>query len=88
MGSEMCIRDSLGIVVFRYNPQGINAEELGALNQRIADKLTQSGIAFVGTTLLNELRVLRMCTINPRTTDEDFDQTIGALDTFAKQLHV
>ena len=79
---------TLGIVVFRYNPQGINVEELGALNQRIADKLTQSGIAFVGTTLLNESRVLRMCTINPRTTDEDFDQTIGALDTFAKQLNV
>ena len=79
---------TLGIVVFRYNPQGINVEELAALNQRIADKLTQSGIAFVGTTLLNELRVLRMCTINPRTTDEDFDRTIVALDTFAKQLHV
>ncbi len=78
---------TLGIVVFRYNPPGINAEELGALNQRIADKLTQSGIAFVGTTLLNELRVLRMCTINPRTTGEDFDQTIGALDTLAKELH-
>jgi len=79
---------TLGIVVFRYNLPGISVEDLGSLNQKIADKLTKSGIAFIGTTLLNELRVLRMCTINPRTSIKDLDETIEALDNFAKELHV
>ncbi len=79
---------TLGIVVFRYNLPSISVEDLDSLNQKIADKLTKSGIAFIGTTLLNGLRVLRMCTINPRTSIKDLDETIVALDNFAKEQHV
>ena len=40
----------------------------------------------VATTVLRGNTVLRLCTINPRTTEEDLDETLARLDLFARQL--
>ncbi len=77
---------TLGIVTFRYYLSTKNEEELDRLNQKVADDLAESKIAFVGTTLLNGSRVLRMCTINPRTPIHDLDETIVLLDNLAKNI--
>lgn len=64
---------SLGIVTFRH-PGATDAD-----HRRAAADLTASGYAAVTTTLLADRTVLRLCTINPRTTTDDIDGTIARL---------
>jgi glutamate/tyrosine decarboxylase-like PLP-dependent enzyme len=63
----------LGIVTFRHRrrPQG---------HESAAASLTASGLAAVTCTRLLGQSTLRLCTINPRTTDADIDDTITALE--------
>ena len=50
------------------------------LNQEIAKTLTDSGFAQIYTTELKGKKVLRMCTINPETTEKDIRDTIERLE--------
>ena len=49
------------------------------INQNISKKITESGFAQVFTTELCGKKVLRMCTINPETTEKDIYDTIEKL---------
>ena len=51
-----------------------------AVNARLAAELKASGFAFLSTTSLGGRTALRLCTINPRTTEQDVIRTIGALE--------
>jgi len=42
----------------------------------------------VVSTVLKGRTVLRMCPINPRTTERDIEETIKKLDDFAKGMEV
>lgn len=64
---------SLGIVTF-HHPEATDAD-----HRRAAADLTASGYAAVTTTVLDGRTVLRLCTINPRTTTADIDGTITRL---------
>jgi len=64
----------LGIVTFRARGQDSEAL-LGICNQ-----LRESGFAMLSTTRLKGETVLRMCTINPRTTDQDIDETLTRIE--------
>ncbi|HKP77101.1 MAG TPA: hypothetical protein VJT67_16335, partial [Longimicrobiaceae bacterium] len=46
------------------------------LQRHIAAETTRGGFAMLSTTELGGRAVLRLCTINPRTTDEDVRETI------------
>jgi glutamate/tyrosine decarboxylase-like PLP-dependent enzyme len=70
---------SLGIVTFRLAPPGVPAQDLDELNQRIGRSLLDDGFAFVTSTRLKGRTALRLCTINPRTSESDIDQTITRL---------
>ncbi len=76
----------LGILTFRYCPPGQSEAALQALNQAILDELVASQSAMMASTLLKGKLVLRMCVINPRTTQEDIAQTVRLLDQIAIQL--
>lgn len=76
----------LGILCFRYAPSGWRGEDLDALNQRVADELAATGYAFPSTTVLHGRIVLRMCTINPRTTYEDIEGTVRLLTEIGTRL--
>lgn len=69
-----------GIVNFRYVSHGEASEvDLDTVNQEIAREITESGFAQVFTTKLLGKKVLRMCTINPETTENDICDTIERL---------
>ena len=55
------------------------------LNQRIAAELKASGYAMLSTTTLGGRVALRLCTINPRTTEADIVETISRLEDLAEK---
>jgi len=80
---EVVIPATLGIVTFRYTGQNLSHEEINEKNQKIVHDIMEDGYAMVVSTILKGKTVLRMCPINPRTTEEDILKTIKKLDTFA-----
>lgn len=76
---EIVSHAQLGVVNFRYAPAAIPESELDALNQSIAKEFNADGYALIFTTELRGKKVLRMCTINPQTTEADIRETIRRL---------
>lgn len=79
MDWEITSHARLGVVTFRYAPAGIPEAGLDALNQNIAREINADGFALIFTTELQGKKVLRMCTINPRTTEADIRETVRRL---------
>lgn len=77
---EIVSHAQLGIVNFRYAPAGTDESERNAWNRRISKEITAGGFAQVFTTELHNKTVLRMCTINPQTTESDILNTIRKLE--------
>jgi glutamate/tyrosine decarboxylase-like PLP-dependent enzyme len=72
----------LGVVCFRRAAPDRSEEELDALQSALVSELVADGYAFLSSTRLRGRTVLRMCTINPRTTDADIDGTINRLTAY------
>jgi glutamate/tyrosine decarboxylase-like PLP-dependent enzyme len=68
-GWEVVTPAQLAIVCFRR--EGDDARQ-----SRIVEAMARDGFALPSTTTLDGRVVLRLCTINPRTTDEDVERTI------------
>ncbi len=83
---EICTAASMAIITFRFAPSGWTEERTSAVNREIGLKFSHSGHGFVVSTILKGRTVLRMCTINPRSTEEDVRETLAALDGIARQL--
>ena len=77
---------TLGMVSFRYVWPGASEDELNEFNQRLAAAGIADGFAFASSTVLRGRFVLRMCPINPRTTDADIRASIARLEWLAKKL--
>jgi len=73
-GWEVVSPAQLAIVCFRR-------EGGDALQSRIADAMVRDGFAAPSTTVLAGRVVLRLCTINPRTTFEDVERTIERMES-------
>jgi glutamate/tyrosine decarboxylase-like PLP-dependent enzyme len=85
---EIVTPAQLGIVTFRHRPNGIDGIdgiEGDDLQRRIASGLAADGYALLSTTELRGRTVLRLCTINPRTTDEEMRRTVRTLDRIARE---
>lgn len=63
----------LSIVCFRYNPGGLDRQELDMLNDRIIDKIESDGRIFLTGTKIREKTALRTCFINHRTNKKDVE---------------
>ena len=81
---EVVTPATMGIVTFRHLP-GANAAgaELDEHQRALARRLAEDGFAMLSTTELRGRVVLRMCTINPRTRDEDVRATLDRLERLA-----
>jgi aromatic-L-amino-acid/L-tryptophan decarboxylase len=66
----------MGIVAFRF---GTSDE----LQTKLVERMLRDGFAFLTSTTLKGRAALRLCTINPRTTEADIVQTIDRLEKFA-----
>jgi glutamate/tyrosine decarboxylase-like PLP-dependent enzyme len=86
---EITSSAQMAVVTFRYVPKGQQSgsvesgRRIDALNRAIAARMQEQGFALVLTTELRGQTVLRLCTINPRTTEEDIAKTVEALDEHA-----
>jgi glutamate/tyrosine decarboxylase-like PLP-dependent enzyme len=79
---------TLAIINFRYHPidRNLSERDLDALNQKISEKVMNSGEALLVTTILKNQVVLRMCLINPRTTLQDVRDTVNLCESFADEI--
>lgn len=77
---ELVTPAQLGIVTFA----GVGATS--ADHAAAAQELARDGFAAVTSTKLRERSVLRLCTINPRTTEEDITSTLNRLATALSSL--
>lgn len=84
-GWEIVTPANMGIVTFRYVPEGLSLAEIDALNRDLVDKMIADKFAMVSSTELRGRTVLRLCTINPRTTEADIQETVRRLTHFAKE---
>jgi aromatic-L-amino-acid/L-tryptophan decarboxylase len=80
-GWEIVTPAHMGIVCFRY------ASADDAAHLRLVQKVLQDGFALITSTVLRQRSVLRTCTINPRTTNEDIERSLERLDMLARQLN-
>jgi len=82
---EVVTPAQMGILTFRFISD-LPDERLNELNRSIVDKIIIDGYAMVATTQLRDRVVLRMCTINPRTTEDDIRQTLQKITKFGQEL--
>jgi len=78
-GWEILSPAQMATVCFRFG----NSDEL---QTQLVDKMMKDGYALLTSTELRSAVALRLCTINPRTTEQDIIGTINRLDKFARQL--
>jgi glutamate/tyrosine decarboxylase-like PLP-dependent enzyme len=76
----------MGIVSFRFTAPGLSEEALDALQIEIAERQRAEGFALLTTTRLHGRNALRLCTINPRITEDDLRQTIEDLARIGAHL--
>lgn len=70
----------LGIVTFRYVGNGLYEDaRLDEINRAIPHEIMANGEAVVTSTVLDGRTVLRMCVINPRTSEDDVRRTVTML---------
>jgi len=82
---EVLTPAQLAIVTFRYRVPGLADGDVDALQRTIAAETTRGGFAMLSTTELGGRAVLRLCTINPRTTDDDVRETIRLMARIGRE---
>ncbi|MFQ3610778.1 MAG: aspartate aminotransferase family protein [Fimbriimonadales bacterium] len=75
---------TMGIVAFRYEPQGYTPEASDALNRALVEAMLNDGFALVSSTVLKGRVALRMCTLHPHATFDDVKETLRLLNHFAQ----
>jgi glutamate/tyrosine decarboxylase-like PLP-dependent enzyme len=73
---ELLSPAEMGIVAFRFGKEDERQTKL-------VDQMLRDGFAFLTSTTLKGKIALRLCTINPRTTEDDIVQTVDRLEKFA-----
>jgi aromatic-L-amino-acid decarboxylase len=80
---QVITQAQLGIITFRYMRKGLTDAQLDTLNAGLVDAMIADGYAMLSTTVLQGRTVLRFCTINPRATEQDIQETLRRLERFA-----
>lgn len=78
---EIMTRAQLGVVTFQYKPPDSHGVDVNQLTRSIFDGIVEDGYAMLTTTVLNGQTVLRLCTINPRTSHDDI---LGTVEMIAR----
>ena len=73
----------LGIVAFRWAPPGVERRQADEVTRGLAEASLSDGWAFVSSTVLRGRPALRLCTLNPRTTDEEVLGVVDRLERLA-----
>ncbi|PYI01679.1 pyridoxal-dependent decarboxylase [Aspergillus sclerotiicarbonarius CBS 121057] len=81
---EIVTPNTLAVLNVRFNPKGMKADDIDRINSLVSKEAAAQNIAVAFTTCIHGAVCLRMCTINPRTTDDDIRDVIKALDQNAR----
>jgi glutamate/tyrosine decarboxylase-like PLP-dependent enzyme len=76
----------LGTVAFGWAPAGIDDDEADRVTRDLVEASLADGWAFLSSTMLRSRPVLRLCALNPRTTDADILGTIERLERLGSRL--
>ncbi len=76
---EIITPAQIGVVTFRFRPIDSQVPDLNQLTRLVFDGIVADGHALLTTTVINGQTVLRLCTINPRTSDADISSTIDMI---------
>jgi aromatic-L-amino-acid decarboxylase len=83
---ELTAPIGLDIVCFRFNPGGMDREDLNSLNRELLIELQESGIAAPSYTTLNGNYCLRVAISNHRSRFADFDILVKAVLEIGERL--
>ncbi|HEX9000190.1 MAG TPA: pyridoxal-dependent decarboxylase, partial [Blastocatellia bacterium] len=74
---------TMGIITFRFVPPNATESEINEIHRRMVEAMVEDGFVFANSTALRGQTVMRLCTINPRTTQADIQATIQKLEQLA-----
>ena len=77
---EVVTSAEMGIVTFRRRVAPGTAFDEKSFYPQLHDAMLRDGFALASSTVLNGRTALRLCTINPRTTEADIEQTLDWID--------
>lgn len=80
---ESALEPDANIVCFRYNPGGMETEELNRLNAAIRGNIINEGKFYIVRTELEEKLWLRITIINPLTSEEDLKLLLDTIEEAA-----
>lgn len=83
---ELLSPPSLGVVCFRANPGGMTEAALEELNETVQTRVIRSGTAMMSSTRLKGTYSLRLCIMAHHTTWQDVEETLRAIEGFAREL--
>ena len=83
---EVITPAGLGIVTFRWAGEGADEATRERVTAALVDASQRDGFTLVTSTRLTGRTVLRLCTINPRTTGRDLEESIARLAELAGGL--
>lgn len=83
---EVVTPASLGVVTFRWAPEGIDPGLAEAVTAGLVEASQADGFTLVSSTRLRGRTALRLCAINPRTTPGDLAASIDRLGILADEL--
>ena len=69
---------------FRYVPR--HHDDPNAFQLELSRAVIEDGFTLASSTVLDGVVVLRMCTINPRTTSTDIERSIDRIEAIASRL--
>ena len=82
-GWEVIAPTRLALVSFCFADGSRTPAELEAVNRRVADAMLVDELATLSSTVLRGRTVLRLCTVNPRTTREDVEAALARVEELA-----
>ena len=87
-GLELLSPPSLGVLCFRYRPQGAewSAARIEQLNEALQARVIESQTAMISSTRLRGVYSLRLCIMSHQTTWEDVRATIERISEFGVEL--
>lgn len=85
-GWEIVTPARLAVVTFRFRAANLGDSDVDALQGRLVESMLADGYALATSTVLAGRPVLRFCTINPRTTDDEIRETVRRMTDMGRKL--
>jgi aromatic-L-amino-acid/L-tryptophan decarboxylase len=82
---EIATPSQMGVVTFRWRDASKTGAQIDAITRETVDMMREDGYALVMSTALRGRPVLRMCPINPATTQGEIEETVARLGRFSAE---